>query len=107
MSYPFVVPTDWSTNGYTIGEDFCPLSVRRRKKGDEAATAETALELCRHSDQLTFIPEILARSWCNLDKMREIRVADWPPVEKEIFLTVKADRVPRQLVDVILKSIRQ
>ncbi len=106
-AYPFIVPTDWSLNSYTIGEDFCPLSVRRRKKGNEAATAETALEICRHSDQLTFVPEILAQNWCQNKQMKEIKVSDWPVSEKEIFLSVKSDVVSQQLVDIVMNGLKK
>jgi DNA-binding transcriptional LysR family regulator len=105
--YSFIVPTDWSENGYTIGSDFCPLTVRQRRKGDEVATAETALELCRFSDQLTFVPEILAKNWGRMDQMKEIRVVNWPVVEKQIYLSVRSDRVSRRLVDLIVRSIKQ
>ena len=102
LRFPFIVPTDWGSNGYSMGEDFCPLSVLQRKKGDEAATAETALELCSYSDQLTFVPEILARRWVKAGQLKVIQVKDWSNVEKKIFLSVKSDVVPRKLVESIL-----
>lgn len=105
LRFPFIVPTDWSVNGYAIGDDHCPVAVRRRKRGDEAATAETALELCRHSDQLTFVPSLLVQGGRGFREMREIAVDGWPTVEKELFLTVKSDVVPKKLVDVLVRSI--
>jgi DNA-binding transcriptional LysR family regulator len=105
LPYRFVVPTDWHQHGYAIGEDFCPLHVSQRMKGDEASTAETALELAHGSEQLTFVPEILARSWCERGRTQEIRVEDWQTVEKEIYLTVKADKVPHKTVKMILSSL--
>ena len=107
IKYPFIVPTDWGTHGYAIGTDFCPLSVRRRRKGNEAATAETALEICRHSSQLTFVPEILAHNWCQFGQMKEISVIDWPVLEKQIFLSVKVDSVTKALVEALLKSLKK
>ncbi len=106
VKYPFVVPTDWGTQGYAIGSDFCPLNVRRRIKGFEAATAETALEICRYSNQLTFVPEILAQRWCRAGQMKEIQILDWPIVEKQIFLSIKIDSVTKNLVDLLLKSLK-
>ena len=106
IAYPFIVPTDWNNSGYSIGSDHCPLPVRRRRKGDEAATAETALELCRLNDQLTFIPEILAQGWCNLGELKEIAVKDWARVERDIYVTVKADIVPRWLLESLSQDIK-
>jgi DNA-binding transcriptional LysR family regulator len=107
LKYPFIVPTDWNDRGYTVGEDHCPISVRRRIKGDECATAETALELCKTSDQLCFIPEIMAKEWCKLKKMTEITVKSWPAVDKEIYLSVKTDVVPQWLLSVLSNSIKE
>lgn len=106
MKYPFIVPTDWGAHGYAIGADFCPLNVRRRRKGNEAATAETALEICRHSDQLTFVPEILAQNWCVSGHMKEIVVSDWPIQEKQIFLSVKVDSVTKAMAESLLKTLK-
>ena len=105
--FPFIVPTDWGTHGYSIGEDFCPLSVRRRRKGNEAATAETALEICAQSHQLTFVPEVLAQKWCLSGQMKEIKVKDWPLQSKEIFLSVRSDLVPRSLVESLLRYLKE
>ena len=101
---PFIVPTDWHAHGYAVGNDFCPYPVSLRKKGDEASTAETALQLCQNSDQLTFVPEILARSFVEQGRVQEINVTDWDSVEKEIYLTVKALVVPQKLVKMITTS---
>ncbi len=107
LKFPFVVPTDWGTHGYVMGSDFCPLDVRRRRKGSEAATAETALEICRYSNQLTFVPEILAKNWCEAGQVKEISVKDWPTLEKQIYLSVKVDAVTKPLVDVLMKSLKK
>ena len=106
LKYPFIVPTDWGTHGYAIGNDFCPLPARLRRKGNEAATAETALEVCRYSNQLTFVPEILAHNWVSSGHMKEIAVIDWPVQEKQIFLSAKIDAVTKALVESLLKSLK-
>ena len=106
LKYRFIVPTDWGTRGYQIGEDFCPLPVRRRLKGNEATTAETALEICSHSDQLTFVPEVLANKWCATGAMKSIEVADWPVQDKDIYLSVRADLVPRSIAENFLKLLK-
>ncbi len=107
LKFPFVVPVDWSSYGYVVGEDHCPVSARRRIRGDEAATAETALELCRHSSQLTFIPEVLAKGWGHTNNMlTEIKVKSWPQVSNEIYLSVKSDIIKKNLMDSVVKNIK-
>jgi len=103
--YPFVVPSGWSPSGYYTGEDFCPLSPGQREKGDEASTAETALRLCVQSDQVTYVPEVLAESFNREKSVSEISVKGWPQVKKEIFLSVKTDVVSKRLVEFILREL--
>ena len=107
LKLPFVVPTDWGSQGYAIGSDFCPLPIRRRRKGNEAATAETALEICRNSDQLTFVPEILAANWCKAGQIKEVQVKDWPILKKRICLSVRADTVTKALVESLVKGLKK
>jgi DNA-binding transcriptional LysR family regulator len=107
LKFPFIVPTEWSAHRYTMGDDHCPVPVRLRPKGDEAATAGTALELCRNSDQLTFIPEILARGWHARDELTEIKVKEWRPIKNEIYLSVKADVIPRWLMANLAEALGQ
>ena len=107
LKFPFIVPTDWTGKEYLAGEDHCPLSVRQRKKGHEAATAETAIEIVRTSDQLTFVPEIVARSWGRDEGAREIKVKGWPVIEKDIYLSVRSDIVPNKLMKLLVSAVQE
>ena len=94
IKFPFIVPTDWTHQGFSIGEDYCPLPWDQRIKGDEVATAETALELVSFTQQLTFVPELVAKRLVNARRVREIRVKNWPLVEKKIHLSGRSDLIP-------------
>jgi DNA-binding transcriptional LysR family regulator len=104
--YPFVVPTDWSTQGFTTGEDHCPLSWRERIKGHESSTAETAMEIVTFTDQLTFIPEVLTRQAVASGQLREIVVPDWPRVQKDIYVSVRSDLISRQFLNALVEALQ-
>jgi DNA-binding transcriptional LysR family regulator len=58
---PYIVPVYWTNEGLLEGNDQCPVKMRDREQGVATATAETALAVLKTSDQLAFLPEILAR----------------------------------------------
>jgi DNA-binding transcriptional LysR family regulator len=105
IRYPFTVPTDWSSQGFTRGEDHCPVPWGVRFPGHEAVTAETSIEIVQSSQQITFVPTLLARKSEAAGQIREIHVQDWPVVEKQIYLSIRDDMVSRpflkSLTDVI------
>ena len=106
LKYSFITPTDWTTLGYAEGDDHCPVGVRQRRRGHEAATAETALQIVKATDQLTFVPEILVERSRQAGLM-EIKVKDWPVVSKGIYLSVKSDVVPQSLLKMMLATLRE
>jgi DNA-binding transcriptional LysR family regulator len=106
VKYPFIVPTDWSSQGFTIGEDHCPLSWRERLKGHESSTAETAMELVAETDQLTFIPEVLTRRAVEEGQIQEIEVDGWPRVQKDIYVSVRSDLVSKQYLTALVEALQ-
>lgn len=105
--YPFVMPTGWSSQGFIRGEDHCPLSWGSRYAGHEATTAETALEIVTASSHLVFVPVLLAQRNVDHGLISEINVADWPQVEKKIFLSVRDDLVSSSLLQSVTRMIKQ
>ena len=106
VKYPFIVPTDWSSQGFTVGEDHCPLYWRERIKGHVSSTAETAMELVSETDQLTFIPEILTRRAIEVGQLKEIRVEGWPQVRKDIYVSVRSDLISKQYLTALVEALQ-
>ena len=98
VKFPFVMSTGWSAQGFARGEDHCPAPWGVRFSGHEATTAETALEIVLHTDHLAFVPQILAQRSVESGLLREIKVADWPIVEKKVYLSVRDDLVSNSLL---------
>ncbi len=97
-AYSFVTPARWTKNGAQAGDDLCPLSVDERRTGDAVATAGTALEIVRRTDQLSFLPEVVAIDFVRRGELREIRVDEWPDVQEALYLSVRAEVVPQKLL---------
>ncbi len=91
LKYPFVYPVYWSDEGIRFGDDGCPLSIRKRLRGDETATAAAAVEIVKLTDQLGFLPHIITDSLIEAKVLRKLTVPSWRVVRKPLYLTVKND----------------
>lgn len=97
----FVVPIDWKGGDYVVGSDFCPLNVHERLKGHEVFTADTAIEVVTLSDQVTYVPDIIAANAVSLGKIRRIEVDGWPVTKQEIFLSVHRDSITKRQFELL------
>lgn len=97
--YPFILPVYWTNEGLMEGDDQCPLKASQRKTGIATATAETALEVLKSSDQLAFLPEILARKSVEYGEIVPIHVKEWKTVAKKVYLSVRSDVVPNRMFE--------
>ena len=109
MAFPFVTPTYWTQEGFLVGSDQCPLPWTERIMGHETATAGAGIQIILRSDQLIFVPEIVAsREWAR-GEIQEVRVPAWPIVQGEVFLSVRNDLVPqtfhRRLIGVMKERL--
>jgi DNA-binding transcriptional LysR family regulator len=110
LHYPFVIPAYTSDEGLTRGNDQFPLAYTKRKVGHEATTADTAMAVVMNSDQITFIPEVSAKIFLQTEVLREVKIRDFPAsekIEKEIYLTVKADSIQQSLFLKLLEEMRK
>ncbi len=110
LQYPFVIPAYSSAEGLTRGNDQFPLPYSKRKVGHEATTADTAMAVVMNSDQMTFIPEISAKFFLQTEVLREVKIRDFPAsekIEKEIYLSVKADSVQQSVFMKLFEEMRK
>ena len=106
LQFPFIVPTDWTQNGFVTGGDFCPASWYRRRRGHEAATAETALEIVKSTQNLTFVPDLVARQGLAAGRIKLVRVKGWARVDQMIYLTIRIDKVPKPFFKRMLQVLQ-
>jgi DNA-binding transcriptional LysR family regulator len=87
LNYPFVTPVYWSNEGtHYGGDDQCPIPFNQRIKGHETATAASAAEIVKVTDQLAFLPEV----FCKRGELGlEVVKIPGKQVEKPVYLSVK------------------
>ena len=102
----FVAPAYWDRHEFVAGNDVCPLPNRQRRWGDETETAEAALHLIEHSDQVAFLPHLVAANAVEHGRLVEVAVENWPPVRRRLFVSVKADEVRMPLYRAICETLR-
>lgn len=101
LKYPFIIPVYWSAEGTRYGDDQCPIPLSKRRKGHETATAGSAAEIVKVTDQLAFLPEIIAKKSEDSGELQKVMMS-WRPVKKPLFLSVKNASVKqREFQDLI------
>jgi DNA-binding transcriptional LysR family regulator len=88
LKFPFIVPIYWTPEGSRYGEDQCPVPLNERVKGHETSTAASAVEMVKVTDQLSFLPDIVARSGV-LEGSLVALETPWKLVKKPVYLSVK------------------
>lgn len=101
--FPFVFPVYWSQNGIAYGNDNFPLSQNKRIRGYETSTATSAVEVIRHTDQLGFVPDIVARPLLESGALVKLTVSSLKQVSEPVFLSVKNDLVTQKMYSWLIR----
>jgi hypothetical protein len=64
------------------------------------------MELVSETDQLAFIPEVLARRATLGGQVKEIEVDGWPRVQKDIYVSVRSDLVSKQYLTALVEALQ-
>ncbi|MCB0356595.1 MAG: LysR family transcriptional regulator [Bdellovibrionales bacterium] len=107
LSYPFVYPVYWTSEGIHYGNDECPVSISKRIKGHETTTATSAVKILKQSQHIAYLPEIVVREELEHKEVELIHISSWPVVKKPVYLTVKADRVKKKRRDELMAVIKE
>lgn len=98
IKYPFIIPIYWTPEGTHYGDDQCPIPLSKRIKGHETATAASAAEIVKVTDQLAFLPEVVAK---RAEFSLEVVKMNWKQIEKPVYLSVKNSTVKQSDFDLI------
>jgi DNA-binding transcriptional LysR family regulator len=104
--YEFVSPLYFSESGLEYGYDLCPLPMQMRRKGVALSTAHTALDWIRFSDQLAFVPEIVARSSQNAGEVKEILCEEWEPVWKPVYFSYHTEKLKKNMARTLIEGMQ-
>jgi len=99
LEYPFVLPSYWTSEGLLRGNDHFPIPMSKRQTGFETATADAAIPILAETNQLAFLPEILVKAALESGKLKALKVIELPMVQRDLFISAKADSVPAALFE--------
>lgn len=103
---PFLVPTYWTGTAFEVGDDYCPLPWKKRKRGDETSSLMTAIEVLKLSpNQVLFGPKRVVLAQTHGLGVKEIRVNGWPEVEKSLYLSVMSAAVNQKIHRLLLEKL--
>lgn len=105
QQFPFVLPVIASRQGFRNVDDGCPLPVKKRLRYSEVRSGEVGLQIVESTDQLIFIPEIQARSRLRAERLQIVRVTDWAPVRKTVYLTVHQDQIKQRMLQGLVSAL--
>jgi DNA-binding transcriptional LysR family regulator len=105
-SQSFVVPTYLTKNRFYYGNDGCPIPVRERMVTSEVSSADLAVGVIANSNQVAFIPELIARTAVANGQIKEIKVKEWGAVSVPLYLSVRSDRVTQQLQRILVRELK-
>jgi DNA-binding transcriptional LysR family regulator len=106
LKYPFVVPVYWTAEGTRYGDDQCPIPMSERIKGHETATALSAAEMVKMSDQLAFVPDVIAKSLVKSGELVAVETP-WKLVKKPVYLSVKNAVVKQKQFEEMIGHFRE
>lgn len=104
LKYPFLYPVYWSQEGLRYGDDSCPIPIAKRIRGTETATAASAAAVVERTDEIGFLPQILAEHSPNIEI---IEMKNWKPIVKPVYLTVKSQVTSQKTFEQIQAVCRE
>ena len=107
LNFPFIYPVYWTAEGLRHGSDHFPVSMKKRIKGHETATATSAAEVVAHTDHLGFLPHLVIQPLVQNKKLQILNVPDYQVVEEPVYLTVKSDAIKQQRFEWLKKNCHQ
>ncbi len=107
LDLPFIIPTYWTPDGLHRGNDQFPVPVSKRKVGSETATADAALHLLKKTNQIAFLPEVVANYSIKLGEVERVPCPEvLPSVSRPLFLSVRSDSVSKIIFQFMVKTIQ-
>jgi LysR family tdc operon transcriptional activator len=103
LKCPFVFPVYWTDQGIVYGKDNFPPG-HKRIRGHETSTAVSALEIIRRTDQLGFVPEIVARPFLKSGEVVQLELASIKTVKQPVYLSVKTDRITQKMYNWLITT---
>lgn len=105
LKYKFILPSYWTQEGFSLGDDGGPIAVEKRIKGHETSTAEAAMALVRATDQVAFLPNILIRAFEQRGEVHSLNVRGWETANRPLYLAVRSDLISKKFYQEIREAV--
>ena len=96
LKNPFTYPIYWTNEGKRYGDDSFPISIKKRIRGIETATAASAAQIIANSDQIGYLPSPVAQNLVKHRQLSVIEVQGLKPIRQPVFLSVKSDTIKQK-----------
>lgn len=96
LAYPFVYPIYWTNDGLRQGDDNFPTPIKKRIKGYETATAASAAQVAARTDQLAYLPNLVAEPLAQQGLLQVLDIPTLRSVHQPVYLSVKSDVIRQQ-----------
>jgi DNA-binding transcriptional LysR family regulator len=106
LKYPFIGPGSWNGEKLSTGDDGFPVPWRNRIHGHEVQTAMNALRIVQNSNQLVFLPDLMASEFLSVGKIKTVEVSDMSQVVQPLHVSVKSDRVSQKELQSFVKAVQ-
>lgn len=107
LKYPFIYPVYWTNEGIVYGKDNFPSVGHQRIRGHETATAVSALEIIKRTEQLGYVPEIVARPYLKSGEVTRIELPTVKTTKQPVYLSVKTDRISQKMYKWLIATCTQ
>ena len=102
LKFPFVGPGHWTGEKLVTGDDGFPIPWRNRIKGYEVQTALNGLRLVRSTNQLVFLPSLLANEFLIEGEVRPIEITDMQEISRPIYVSIQNEKInQKQLISLV------
>jgi DNA-binding transcriptional LysR family regulator len=95
----------WDGRSIVVGDDFVPVPETHKGRGYQVQTAHAALGVVARSEQLVYVPRLVAASAVERGQVAEIHLEGVDPVSQPLYLSVSKDRVEKFLQKILLEVV--
>jgi DNA-binding transcriptional LysR family regulator len=107
VKYPFILPFDFNLeSGFHFRNDRCSIPFEHRIAGHEVQRADVAIQIVRNTNQICFLPVLVAEPWVRTGELVVIEVESGSAVELPVFISVQSALVSKSLYLRLEKSVR-
>ena len=105
--YRIVQATFWDGERIVRSGDLTPIAQAKKVRGFETQTALAAAEMVVNSDQLAYIPDIVARKYQSTNTLQQVALSGIKKTYTPIYVAAHQDRVTKNFLSGFVTAIER